>query len=173
MPWAIKIVNFSEKFKKDASYEPELHPGVTYKLKVPKATLKIFSTGSITVTGKGLIEAHSAYSFIYSANVTILSSCIAASVANVQAAIEHIFPLVYEFRKKRTPDMVEQMKKPPAEPEEVVEETSDIDDVDSGTNKKGKQQGVKRKYPFGFASNDPSEDIMAVSDEDIDDDEDL
>lgn len=33
-------------------YEPELHPGVTYKLKNPKATLKIFSTGSITVTGK-------------------------------------------------------------------------------------------------------------------------
>lgn len=52
MPWAIKIVNFSERFKKEASYEPELHPGVTYKLKTPKATLKIFSTGSITVTGK-------------------------------------------------------------------------------------------------------------------------
>ncbi len=51
MPWAIKIVNFSEKYKSEASYEPELHPGVTYKLKFPKATLKIFSTGSITVTG--------------------------------------------------------------------------------------------------------------------------
>ena len=34
------------------SYEPELHPGVTYKIKEPKATLKIFSTGSITITGK-------------------------------------------------------------------------------------------------------------------------
>lgn len=52
MPWAIKIVNFSERYKKEASYEPELHPGVTYKLKYPKATLKIFSTGSITVTGE-------------------------------------------------------------------------------------------------------------------------
>lgn len=51
MPWAIKIVGFSEKYKKDASYEPELHPGVTYKILNPKATLKIFSTGSITVTG--------------------------------------------------------------------------------------------------------------------------
>ncbi|CAG2061161.1 unnamed protein product, partial [Timema podura] len=57
-------------------YEPELHPGVTYKLKEPKATLKIFSTGSVTVT--------------------------APSVADVQAAIEHIFPLVYEFRKERS-----------------------------------------------------------------------
>uniref|UniRef100_A0A1B0BQT1 TATA box-binding protein-like 1 n=1 Tax=Glossina palpalis gambiensis TaxID=67801 RepID=A0A1B0BQT1_9MUSC len=84
MPWAIKIVNFSEKFKREASYEPELHPGVTYKLRYPKATLKIFSTGSITVT--------------------------AASVANVQAAIEHIYPLVYEFRKKRSPEELEQMR---------------------------------------------------------------
>ncbi|XP_050074415.1 TATA-box-binding protein-like [Anopheles maculipalpis] len=88
MPFGIMIVNFSEKYKKDASYEPELHPGVTYKLQTPKATLKIFSTGSITVT--------------------------AASVAFVQAAIEQIFPLVYEFRKKRTPvEKLAMVKQPP------------------------------------------------------------
>lgn len=34
----------------------------------------------------------------------------AASVANVQAAIEHIFPLVYEFRKKRSPEELEQLR---------------------------------------------------------------
>lgn len=67
MPWAIKIVNFSEKYKNEASYEPELHPGVTYKLKFPKATLKIFSTGSITVTGMRICETlleHRRYNFI-------------------------------------------------------------------------------------------------------------
>lgn len=58
------------------SYEPELHPGVTYKCKDPKATLKIFSTGSITIT--------------------------APSVANVQRAVEHIYPLVEEFQKPKT-----------------------------------------------------------------------
>uniref|UniRef100_A0A6M2DJB2 TATA box-binding protein-like 1 n=1 Tax=Xenopsylla cheopis TaxID=163159 RepID=A0A6M2DJB2_XENCH len=77
MPFAIKITAFSEKFRDCAEYEPELHPGVTYKIKQPKATLKIFSTGSITVTAR--------------------------SVQDVQHAIEHIFPLVYEFRKLRTP----------------------------------------------------------------------
>lgn len=91
-------------------------------------------------------------------------------MANVQAAIEHIFPLVYEFRKKRTPDMIAEMKKVPAEKEEVVETVSEIDDVEGLAAKKGQQKGVKRKYPFGFASNDPHEDIMAVSD-DGDDDE--
>ncbi|XP_040175957.1 TATA box-binding protein-like 2 [Anopheles arabiensis] len=97
MPFGIMIVNFSEKYKKDASYEPELHPGVTYKLYSPKATLKIFSTGSITVT--------------------------AASVAFVQAAIEQIFPLVYEFRKKRTPiekqAMAKQQPPPDFDPHDV------------------------------------------------------
>lgn len=74
LPFGIKIVPFSQAFK-EASYEPELHPGVTYKLKSPKATLKIFSTGSITVT--------------------------APSVANVQAAVEHIYPKVCEFQKPK------------------------------------------------------------------------
>ncbi|XP_014297974.1 TATA box-binding protein-like 1 [Microplitis demolitor] len=78
MPWAIKITSFSMHHKENADYEPELHPGVTYKLKDPKATLKIFSTGSVTIT--------------------------APSVAAVGAAIEQIFPLVYEFRKKRSPE---------------------------------------------------------------------
>ena len=58
------------------SYEPELHPGVTYRIRQPKATLKIFSTGSITVT--------------------------APSVANVQSAVEYIYPLVYPFQKPKT-----------------------------------------------------------------------
>merc|ERR1712223_439739 len=75
MPFAIRITQFSQAHH-EASYEPELHPGVTYKCKYPKATLKIFSTGSITVT--------------------------APSVANVQRAVEHIHPLVEIFQKPKT-----------------------------------------------------------------------
>ena len=105
MPFAIKITNFSKEHRearyvnvdtvnyivtwcltrnkyyiqcnyKISSYEPELHPGVTYRIKQPKATLKIFSTGSITIT--------------------------APSVANIQSAVEHIYPLVYPFQKPKT-----------------------------------------------------------------------
>lgn len=127
MPWAIKIVNFSERYKKEASYEPELHPGVTYKLKYPKATLKIFSTGSITVT--------------------------AGSVAHVQAAIEHIFPLVYEFRKKRTLEDMELLRSKQNLREEEAEVEEEVH-----------SPSPKRKRPFGYAENDPNEDIMYVSD---------
>lgn len=84
MPFAIKITPFSAKHRDIASYEPELHPGVTYRLKEPKATLKIFSTGSITVT--------------------------APCVGNVQSAIEHIYPLVFEFRKERSPEDIRTMQ---------------------------------------------------------------
>ena len=70
------------------SYEPELHPGVTYKCKDPKATLKIFSTGSVTIT--------------------------APSVANVQRAVEHIYPLVEVFQKPKTKqDKLEPLPKIP------------------------------------------------------------
>lgn len=75
LPFAIRITQFSQAHH-EASYEPELHPGVTYKCKDPKATLKIFSTGSVTIT--------------------------APSVANVQRAVEHIYPLVEVFAKPKT-----------------------------------------------------------------------
>lgn len=61
LPLFFKIVNiFALDFSPDDepysnSYEPELHPGVTYRIEHPKATLKIFSTGSITVTGQYLV----------------------------------------------------------------------------------------------------------------------
>ncbi|KAI8428199.1 hypothetical protein MSG28_002433 [Choristoneura fumiferana] len=77
MPFGIRITAFSNKYR-EADYEPELHPGVTYKLYNPKATLKIFSTGGVTITAR--------------------------SVCDVQSAVERIFPLVYEFRKMRTPE---------------------------------------------------------------------
>ncbi|KAJ0182060.1 hypothetical protein K1T71_002782 [Dendrolimus kikuchii] len=76
MPFGIRIISFSKRYK-EADYEPELHPGVTYKLYNPKATLKIFSTGGVTITAR--------------------------SVSDVQSAVERIFPLVYEFRKPLTP----------------------------------------------------------------------
>uniref|UniRef100_A0AAR5PKA8 TATA box-binding protein-like 1 n=1 Tax=Dendroctonus ponderosae TaxID=77166 RepID=A0AAR5PKA8_DENPD len=84
MPFAIRINSFSQQHR-EADYEPELHPGVTYKLQNPRATLKIFSTGSVTVT--------------------------APSVADVQAAIEYIYPLIYEFRKERSKEELEALAK--------------------------------------------------------------
>ncbi|XP_043660658.1 uncharacterized protein LOC122624943 [Drosophila teissieri] len=104
MPWAIKIVNFSERHRENASYEPELHPGVTYKMREPdpKATLKIFSTGSVTVT--------------------------AASVSHVESAIQHIYPLVFDFRKQRSAEELQHLRQKqrlqgggdPNEPEKQV-----------------------------------------------------
>lgn len=88
---------------------------------------------------------------------------------DVQAAIEHIFPLVYEFRKKRTVQVVQ--------PIEQVFDPDNEDDAlgmssDNTTKQPLKKKAVKRKYPFGFAENDPEEDIMAISDVESDPDDD-
>ncbi|CAL8096939.1 unnamed protein product [Orchesella dallaii] len=82
MPFAIKIADFAQAYPRLASYEPELHPGVTYKMKDIKATLKVFSTGSITIT--------------------------APCVDNVQLAVEHIYNLVFEFKRERQVDDLQQ-----------------------------------------------------------------
>ncbi|XP_068211624.1 LOW QUALITY PROTEIN: TATA box-binding protein-like 1 [Palaemon carinicauda] len=111
MPFNIKITPFSQTYREAASYEPELHPGVTYKIDHPKATLKIFSTGSITVT--------------------------APSVSNVQYAIEHIYPKVQSFAKARTPEEIERMRQmkeersptPVSSDDESFSEFPDYEDI--------------------------------------------
>ncbi|GFY42509.1 TATA box-binding protein-like protein 1 [Trichonephila inaurata madagascariensis] len=80
MYFGINLIKFAEKHRGKASYEPELHPGATYRINELKATLKIFTTGSITVT--------------------------APSVKNAQLAIEHIFPLVEEFKTAKPPSKI-------------------------------------------------------------------
>ena len=100
----------------------ELHPGVTYKIKYPKATLKIFSTGSITVT--------------------------APSVANVEAAIKHIYPKVFDFQKKKEP---EDIKKP-------------IPDISSVKRKSAQHNGYKIKKPnidIDFNDHDGEDDELS------------
>ncbi|MBV97552.1 TATA box-binding protein-like protein 1, partial [Eschrichtius robustus] len=57
-----------------ACYEPELHPAVCYRIKSLRATLQIFSTGSITVTGP--------------------------NVKAVATAVEQVYPFVFESRKE-------------------------------------------------------------------------
>ncbi|XP_043448353.1 TATA box-binding protein-like 1 isoform X1 [Prionailurus bengalensis] len=53
MPFEIRLPEFTKNNRPHASYEPELHPAVCYRIKSLRATLQIFSTGSITVTELG------------------------------------------------------------------------------------------------------------------------
>ncbi|TNN82548.1 TATA box-binding protein-like protein 1 [Liparis tanakae] len=73
MPFAIQLIDFTKKNRPIASYEPELHPAATYRIKHIKATVQVFSTGSITVTGP--------------------------NVQNVATAVEHIYPLLFDCKR--------------------------------------------------------------------------
>lgn len=65
MPFGVDISRLAEKYQKDCSYEPELHPGATYKIKDLKVTLKLFTTGSITLTSPSVLVAQQAITRIY------------------------------------------------------------------------------------------------------------
>ncbi|OBS82243.1 hypothetical protein A6R68_23774 [Neotoma lepida] len=74
MPFEIRLPEFTKNNRPHASYEPELHPAVCYRIKSLRATLQIFSTGSITVTGP--------------------------NVKAVASAVEQVYPFVFESRKE-------------------------------------------------------------------------
>ncbi|MFH4979240.1 hypothetical protein AB6A40_005949 [Gnathostoma spinigerum] len=73
MPFGIKIEELALKYPDRSQYEPELSVGLVWRSIDPKATLRIHTTGSITVTG-------------------------AVSENEVMRAIQIIYPIVKEFR---------------------------------------------------------------------------
>lgn len=50
MPFGIKIEEIARNYPQ-TNYEPEISVGLVWKYKEPKATLRIHTTGSVTVTG--------------------------------------------------------------------------------------------------------------------------
>jgi TATA-box binding protein (TBP) (component of TFIID and TFIIIB) len=77
MPFYMDIIKLADAYKKECSYEPELHPGATFKLKELKSTLKLFTTGSITLTSP--------------------------SVEYAQRAIVYMFPILHQFKQSNGP----------------------------------------------------------------------
>ncbi|KAK6105980.1 Transcription factor TFIID (or TATA-binding protein TBP) family protein [Brugia pahangi] len=73
MPFGVKIEELAQKYPDCSQYEPELSVGLIWRSTNPRATLRIHTTGSITVTG-------------------------AASESDVMKAVEVIYPIVKEFR---------------------------------------------------------------------------
>ena len=116
-----KILYFS-------SYEPELHPGVTYRIRQPKATLKIFSTGSITIT--------------------------APSVANIQSAVEYIYPLVYPYQKPKTQSDI---RLGANEKELLAQTRAELGLAASNPTKNGSRKGKKRKLDDNVSDDNKSD----------------
>lgn len=66
MPFEIDITRFSREHRgPHCSYEPELHCGVNFKERETKASLKIFSTGSITVAARSVERARQGIRNLY------------------------------------------------------------------------------------------------------------
>ena len=73
MPFAVNLIDFTKNNSANVSYEPELHPAATYRVKTFKATIQVFTTGSITIT--------------------------APNVNNVVKGVETIYPMLFQCKK--------------------------------------------------------------------------
>lgn len=80
MPYNINILEFAKAFQESkvnkkepgflesnitVSYEPELHPGANIMVKDPKASVKVFTTGSITITASNTEKIQKAVELTY------------------------------------------------------------------------------------------------------------
>lgn len=99
MPYHIDIVEFSDFHRsKHLSYEPELHPAVTYRIPEWRVTFKIFSTGSITLT--------------------------CPVVARIPEAVKRVYPMIKDFFRFDKPNDLVSTRKASAEAEEDEEDLS-------------------------------------------------
>uniref|UniRef100_A0A7E4V0P6 TATA box-binding protein-like 1 n=1 Tax=Panagrellus redivivus TaxID=6233 RepID=A0A7E4V0P6_PANRE len=73
LPFGVLIAEMARKYPKECEYEPELTVGLIYRSIEPKATLRIHTTGSVTVTG-------------------------ATSVADVYSVLESVHDKALEFK---------------------------------------------------------------------------
>jgi transcription initiation factor TFIID TATA-box-binding protein len=77
-------------------YEPELFPGLIYRMQNPKIVLLIFVSGKLVLTGSK-VSRH-----VRSFSLLILQFCM-QSREQTHAAFEKIYPVLCEFRKVPAP----------------------------------------------------------------------
>ncbi|KAG7657605.1 TATA-box binding protein [Arabidopsis suecica] len=88
-----------------SSYEPELFPGLIYRMKLPKIVLLIFVSGKIVITGAKVIIIHSLSNDYISPPMKMLLSSDEILRLHYQmreetyTAFENIYPVLREFRK--------------------------------------------------------------------------
>ena len=87
----------------ELQYEPELFPGLIYRMKEPKVVLLIFVSGKVVLTGMPNLDLSKLHSTA-SPCVLHFTSCILLHAGAKQredlfAAFEKIYPVLQEFRK--------------------------------------------------------------------------
>lgn len=82
----IRLEGLASTHSKFCSYEPEMFPGLIYKMAKPKIVLLIFVSGKIVLTG-------------------------AKERSDIYEAFQNIYPVLQGFRKKETPSIMNEESK--------------------------------------------------------------
>lgn len=80
------------------SYEPELFPGLVYRMMQPKCTLLIFVTGKIVITGKLTCLYIRAEKYIV--HIFLLFILGGKSREDIYQAFDNIYPILKSFKKQ-------------------------------------------------------------------------
>eukprot|EP00472_Partenskyella_glossopodia_P008191 CAMPEP_0197532162 /NCGR_PEP_ID=MMETSP1318-20131121/38730_1 /TAXON_ID=552666 /ORGANISM="Partenskyella glossopodia, Strain RCC365" /LENGTH=350 /DNA_ID=CAMNT_0043088637 /DNA_START=15 /DNA_END=1067 /DNA_ORIENTATION=- len=80
VPFPIRLEDLAIAHRDFVSYEPEIFPGLIYRMASPRVTVFVFVTGTILVVG-------------------------AKSRADVYSAFDAIYPVLYEYKKQDQPLM--------------------------------------------------------------------
>ena len=79
--FAIKLEGLAYEHGTSANYEPELFPGLIYRMQVPKVVLLVFVSGKVVITG-------------------------AKTVEDILRAFKAIYPVLYKYRKQGSGERV-------------------------------------------------------------------
>ena len=83
-------------------YEPELFPGLIYRMKQPKIVLLIFVSGKIVITGAKVIRLGLYSSFMDTHGILLILFVWVSQVRDeTYTAFENIYPVLTEFRKNQ------------------------------------------------------------------------
>mmetsp|Transcript_2621 Transcript_2621/g.8179 ORF Transcript_2621/g.8179 Transcript_2621/m.8179 type:complete len:240 (+) Transcript_2621:111-830(+) len=101
----IRLEALTYAHAKFSSYEPELFPGLVYRLVNPKTVLLIFVSGRLVITGgKALDQLHTAF--------------------------DKMYPVICEFKKETRPHPGDQPALPSTDPQ--PDDLPNPDDIDAG-----------------------------------------
>lgn len=101
LKFPIKLENLSHKHGQFSSYEPELYPGLIYRMVLPRVVLLIFVNGKIVLTGKNITLYYSYPVFVL--HHTNLHDYFISGAKNRQElkdALHNIYPILKSFRKQ-------------------------------------------------------------------------
>jgi transcription initiation factor TFIID TATA-box-binding protein len=99
------LEGLADQHSEYSTYEPELFPGLTYRMMNPHVVLLIFVSGKIVITGAKVcflprpLTVTRTRPLVRAPARALTLCCVAQKVSDIDEAFKNIYPVLKEFRK--------------------------------------------------------------------------